>query len=138
MSMNPRRLVSCSSAASRSASHAPPERMPTIAACSAFSNAAFTCLARDAYKASASSLRLGIFIEILLQDYGGRLCIDQLVAPLRNHRRRVSFIHQRRVHAEAAMQLICKAPATHGHFMLGAIRLARQADNAQLRPPLVA
>src|SRR3569623_3342647 len=110
--------------------------MPTIAACSALANAAFTCVASDAYKASASSLGLGIFIENLLQDYGGRLRFDLLITPLRKHRRRVSLIHQRRVHAEAAMQLVRKAPAPHGHFVFGAVRMARQSDDTQIGPPL--
>ena len=35
------------------------------------------------------------------------------------------------------MQLMRKAATTHRHFVFGAIRMARQADNAERRLPLL-
>ena len=78
-----------------------------------------------------------MFMKILLQNDGGGIGIDALAAPLRDHRRRIAFVDQHYFDTEAAIQLIGKAPATHRHFVFGAIGMVRQADDAARRLPLV-
>src|SRR5450830_2068962 len=139
--MKPSLSFSCSSAARRSASQAPPEWMPTMAACSTPCKPALTCCASLAYSASASSdgkevlvVLMGV-VKILLQNNGGGLGVDMLAAALFQHCRRIAFVHQHRFNAKASVQLVGKAPAARGHFVLGTIGMAGQADDAARRRP---
>jgi hypothetical protein len=77
-----------------------------------------------------------MFIEVLLQNNCGSLCINQFAAFVGNDRRGVAFINQRRDDTETSVQLIRKAPATQGHFMFDPVGMTRQADYAQRRLPL--
>src|SRR5450830_1877296 len=139
--MKPRRSFSCSSAARRSASQAPPEWMPTMAACSTPCKPALTCCASLLYSASASSARevlvvlMGV-VKILLQNNGGGLGVDMLAAALCDHCRGIALVDQYRLHAEAAVQLVGEAAAAYGHFMFGAVGVTGQADDAARRRPL--
>src|SRR5450830_1539840 len=144
--MKPSLSLSCSSAARRSASQAPPEWMPTMAACSTPCKPALTCCASLAYSASASSdgkevlgvlgVLMGV-VEILLQNNGGGLGVDMLAAALFDHCRGIALVDQYRLHAEAAVQLVGEAAAAYGHFMFGAVGVTGQADDAARRRPLL-
>src|SRR5450830_46729 len=138
--MKPSRSLSCNSAARRSANQAPPEWMPTMATCETPCKPALTCCASLLYRASASSaggvlvMLMGV-VKILLQNNGGGLGVNVLAAALFYHGRGIPLVHQHRLDAETAVQLVGEATAAHGHFVLGAVRVGRQADDAARRRP---
>src|SRR5690242_8994702 len=109
--------------------------MPTRATWSASDSASFTCRASAAYSASASRSEMGMFVEVLLKNDGRGPVVDALALPLSQHCRGIAFVDQRNGHAEAAVQLVGKAPAALRHFMRRAVRVARQSDYAQRRLP---
>src|SRR5450830_191031 len=140
--MKPSRSCSCNSSARRSASQAPPEWIPTMASCDTPCRPALTCCASLPYRASASRAGAGVVlvvlmgvVKILLQNNGGGLGVDMLAAALFQHCRRIAFVHQHRFNAKASVQLVGKAPAARGHFVLGTIGMAGQADDAARRRP---
>src|SRR4051794_22756640 len=126
--MKPRRLCRPRSAASRSASQAPPEWMPTMAASGMPSSPLRTCSSRVRYSASASqgpllSIGVGMVVKVLLQNDGGGLVIDDLAALGGDHGGRVALVDQLDGQAEAAVQLVGEAARAQGHLVLGAVRV---------------
>src|SRR5476649_1642595 len=100
--MTPRRGSSPRSAARRSASHAPPEWMPTMATLATPARPVFTCASKVAYSASASSweglvgrvIIVGNCVEVLLQNDGGGAVVDHLAALGRNDGRLITLVDQ--------------------------------------------
>src|SRR5471032_1195682 len=138
--MTPRRGSSPRSAARRSASHAPPEWMPTMATLATPARPVLTCASKAAYSASASS-REGsvgrvIIVEVLLQNDGGGAVVDDLAALGRNDGRRIALVDQHHRQIEAAVQLVGEAAAARAHLVLRAVGMGRQTDDQARRHPL--
>src|SRR5437899_9184435 len=104
--------------------------MPTMATSFACARPVLSCTASAWYSASASSLGVRVVIEILLQNDRGGACIDHLAALGFQDSGRITFIHQRGGNPETPVQLIRETATAHGHLMLGAVRMQRQADDA--------
>src|SRR4051812_49333164 len=109
--MKPRRAVRSRSRASRSASQAPPEWMPTMAVSGTPARPARTCSSKLRYSASVSksSLVLDMVVKVLLQNDCGGLGIDDLAAFGCDHGRRIALVHQRDRQVEAAGELVGEA-----------------------------
>src|SRR5262252_667987 len=131
MSSRPKGVASPSSRCSRSASHAPPVRMPTRPVESV--TPALSLRARSEHRASAS----GRFIEVALKnDFRGErvdvaLVLASAPAPLAQGLARrsgaeplVGEVHGK---PEARLELSCEAARTPRHLMLGAVHGKRQA-----------
>src|SRR5438067_3103311 len=131
--MKPRRDCSPRSLASRSASQAPPEWMPTMAASGRSARAARTCSSSLRYRLSASKCAssggVGMVVKVLLQNDGGGLGVDYLAAFGLDHGRRIALVDQLDRQVEAAVQLVGEAARAQGHVVLGAVRMARLAHD---------
>ena len=138
--MKPRRLLQAEvGARSRSASQAPPEWMPTMAA------SRHACQGRcapgaatrgTALRRRTAQLGVGMVVKVLLQDDGGGFRVDDLAALGLDHGRRIALVDQLDRQIEAAVQLVGEAAAAHRHLVLGAVRVARLADHQAGRAPL--